>query len=216
MPTNHLSQKRASDIIEEKLARMIISLQLPPGAMITEADLAKQLDCGRTPLREALQRLAQQYLVVSVPRHGIFIAELNLLEYVQLIEAIAWLESGAAVLAAGRSNELDLAELKKNIQSTGNFFEKGDFLSVAEHDFMFHQKISEISRNKYLIDMTLRLHRLTSRFIYISLTNGMNIKVSMDEHHEIIEALERHDEEQAKKLTYDHMLKARERIISVL
>jgi GntR family transcriptional regulator, rspAB operon transcriptional repressor len=216
MPTSHLPNKRASDLIEEKLARMIISLELPPGAMITEADLSQRLECGRTPLREALQRLAQQYLVVSVPRHGIFIAELNLLDYVQLIEAIALLESGSAVLAASRLGEADIAELKENIDHTEIFFTAGDFLSVAEHDFKFHQKISQISRNKYLIDMTLRLHRLTSRFIYISLTNGMTIKTSLDEHHEIIEALENHAEEQARKLTYEHMLKAKERIISVL
>ena len=210
------NSKRASDIIENKLRRMIISLELPPGAKISEAELIQHLDCGRTPLREALQRLAEEYLVISVPRKGISIAELSITDYVQLIEAVSNVEGITARLASKRIKEEEIDELESLLQQTREAREKDDILSVAELDFAFHHHIAKYSRNRYLSDTIDRLHRLTSRFIYLAWKNGGNISISLDEHEDILEAFRNRDENTAQQKTFEHTQNAKERIIKAL
>ena len=208
--------KRASDAIEQQLHYMIISLELAPGTMISEAELMEKLKCGRTPLREALQRLIQQYLIVSVPRKGIFIAELNLLDYIQLIEAVAHLESLAAGLAAERASEAEIDELEKIVQAAVKASQADKILEIVELDYSFHHAMAQYARNRYLLDMTARLHHLTSRFIYLAMKNGLKTGVSLDEHLEIINAIRSRDKVVASQNTYMHTIHAKERILAAL
>ena len=94
---------RASDRIEHELRRMIVTLELAPGAEVSEPYLIERLKCGRTPLREALQRLAQEHLVVSVPRRGTSIAELSVSEFRELeeVRGLVPRPNGRHVLARG-------------------------------------------------------------------------------------------------------------------
>jgi len=207
---------RASDKIEQELRRMIITLELSPGAKVSEAELIERLQCGRTPLREALQRLAEEYLVVSVPRHGVSIAELSLTDYVQLIEAVSHLEGISAKLAANRINAAEIEKFQKLLVQSKNALSQDDILSILQLDFEFHQAIAQISRNRYLIDMVVRLHRLTSRFIYLAWQNGGSVQPSIDEHKAILQALIDKDTSEAERLTFEHTQNAKERIINAL
>jgi DNA-binding GntR family transcriptional regulator len=207
---------RASDRIAQELRKMIISLELQPGAKVSEADLVERLNCGRTPLREALQRLAEEYLVVSIPHHGVSIAELGLTDYVQLIEAVSHLESISTRLASQRLREEDIKKLKSIIEKSEKAHARDDILSIVEYDFNFHHTIALITRNRYIIHMTDRLHRLTSRFIYLAWRNGGEIHPSISEHKEILEALTERDAEKAENLTFEHTQNAKERIIQSL
>lgn len=215
-PIDQTQKKRASDQLEEKLVRMIISLELPPGTVISEIDLIKRLNCGRTPLREALQRLAQEYLIVPVPRHGIIIAELNLINYAQLIDAVALHESYSVYLAVNRSTDAELSGLSNIINAASEAFNDGDLLSVAELDLAFHRSIAELTRNVYLVDTTIRLHRMVSRYYFIALKNGLDAEISLAEHRKIIKAFRRRDSEEARNLAYLHMMDAKDRIASTL
>ena len=207
---------RASDVIERQIHRMIITLELAPGMMVSEAELMQRLKCGRPPLREALQRLTQEYLIISVPRKGVYIAELNLPDYFQLIEAVAHLESLAASLAAERATETEIGELEKIIEATAKASDADNILEIVEQDYNFHQKMARYGRNRYILDMTARLHHLTSRFIYLAMKNGLKTGVSLDEHREIVDAIRARDKETAGKCTYTHTIHAKERIIAKL
>ena len=215
-PTKQFHKKRSSDNIEEKLVEMIISLELPPGSVISEVDLIDRLHCGRTPLREALQRLAQEYLIVSIPRKGMFVAELDLINYVKLIEAVGLLESFSAYLAVDQCSNDEIDDLEENITSAQEAYSRGDLLRVAELDFEFHRRIAGFTRNEYIVDTFIRLYRLTSRYFFIALRNGLDLKISTDEHQRIVKGFRRRDAEEVKNVMYLHMVEARDRIAATM
>ncbi|MBI9044918.1 MAG: GntR family transcriptional regulator [Anaerolineaceae bacterium] len=206
----------AREKIEHQLRDLIITLELPPGNKISENDLIEKLNCGRTPLREALHRLSEEYLIISVPRRGISIAELNITDYVQLIEAVSHLEGITAKLAAQRATVNELSQLKKNIDEIESALRNEKILSVVDLDFEFHYLISKMARNRYLKDTVKRLHRLTSRFIYLAWKNGGHSVISLEEHQQIYEAILNKDFKKAQQYTFEHTMKAKERIINAL
>jgi branched-chain amino acid transport system substrate-binding protein len=207
---------RASDKIEAQLVKMIISLEIPPGAMINETELKNRLKCGRTPLREALQRLAQEHLIVSIPRKGMFVAELDLMNYVKLIEAVGLLESFSAYLAVDQYGSEEIDDLDDLISKAHEAYQIGNLLRVAELDFEFHRRIAEFTRNEYIVDCTIRLHRLISRYFFIALKNGLDVSVSTDEHQRIVKAFRRREAEEVKNLMYLHTIEARDRIAATM
>ncbi len=80
-----------TDRAYHELEEMIVTLQLPPGTVLSEQTLAVKLKIGRTPIREALQRLARDGLVVIMPRRGILVSEINLkLNCVCLRSGVSW------------------------------------------------------------------------------------------------------------------------------
>jgi DNA-binding GntR family transcriptional regulator len=89
----------------ERIKKKIVSLELSPGSVIDEAVLQAELDLGRTPIREALQRLSLEKLVVIVPRRGMFVADIGVMDLQRLFEVRVVLECMAARLAAQRGTE---------------------------------------------------------------------------------------------------------------
>jgi len=90
---------------------LIVTLDLPPGAVVSEADLMARLGMGRTPVREALRALARERLVEVYPRRGIFVAGVDPRELSALSEARSVLEPAAARLAAVRLTDTDRATI---------------------------------------------------------------------------------------------------------
>jgi len=93
-----------TDRAYRELEEMIVTLQLSPGTVLSEQALAVRLKIGRTPIREALQRLARDGLVVIMPRRGIMVSEINLRLQLRLLEVRRELERLMASLAAERAS----------------------------------------------------------------------------------------------------------------
>ncbi len=81
-----------SDLAYERIKEMIITAKLPPGALLTEGELASQLGMGRMPVREAMQRLAQDDLVMIVPRKGSFVLPIQVEDLQKIFELRGALE----------------------------------------------------------------------------------------------------------------------------
>src|SRR3954469_21260931 len=94
------------------IRELIVTLELPPGAVVREPELTERLGIGRTPVREALRRLAQERLVEVFPRRGMFVTEVDARDLARLCEVRLALEPEAARLAAERATQADLAELR--------------------------------------------------------------------------------------------------------
>src|SRR5450755_209148 len=88
-----------------ELEEQIVTLRLAPGSPVSEASLSKRLAIGRTPVREALQRLARERLVVILPRRGILVSEVNVRTQMRLLEVRRELERLLARAAARRSED---------------------------------------------------------------------------------------------------------------
>src|SRR6266568_8196335 len=100
-----------ADKAYHELRGLIVSLELAPGAVIDERELIERLGIGRTPVREALRRLAHDQLVEVYPRRGMFVTGVDVRELARLSEVREVLEPEAARLAAERATDVDRAEL---------------------------------------------------------------------------------------------------------
>src|SRR6266704_6965963 len=83
-----------------RLLERIVRLEMPPGSVVNEAQLREDLRIGRTPIREALQRLARENLVRSIPHRGTFVTDVNITDLARITEVRVVLEAHAARLAA--------------------------------------------------------------------------------------------------------------------
>jgi DNA-binding GntR family transcriptional regulator len=210
--SENLAPARESDRVAEDLRRMIINMELDPGSMVSESYLAELLDCGRTPLREAIQRLAEEYLVEPVPRRGIAIAGLSVVDLVDLIEALVLVEGHSARIACERFTDQEIAELAALVDRAEAAGHDSGFSTVAEIDFEFHHIIGRATGNRYLADTIARLHRLATRFGYVAWQRDRSAALSLSEHRAILAAFEQRDPDQAERITQEHSLKAKDRI----
>jgi DNA-binding GntR family transcriptional regulator len=205
---------RESDRVADDLRHMIITLELKPGDIVSEAYLGELLECGRTPLREALQRLSQEYLIEIIPRRGIAITDLTVIDLVDLVEALVLMESFSARLAAERISDQDLQRLEAVVAEAEQMANEATFTSVAALDFRFHHVIAEATGNRFLADTIARWHRLGTRFAYVAWQRQGSAVPSLAEHREILAAFRNRDPDEAERLTREHTLNARERITS--
>src|ERR1700722_14777736 len=101
LQTETLTEKAYRALEEE-----IVTLRIPPGTVVSEAILSRRLGVGRTPIREALQRLAREWLVVIMPRRGIVVSEIDPVRQPRLLEARREIERFLARAAAKRAAPL--------------------------------------------------------------------------------------------------------------
>lgn len=166
-PPMSLAEK-AYTVIEE----MIVTLQLAPGTVFSEAELSRQIDIGRTPLREALQRLTAERLVVTMPRRGMMVTEVNITEQLALLETRRVLDHLIATRAAKRATD-------KHRQELGDLATALTAAAAENHtdDFMRFDRecdrvLEEASRNAFAAQACAPLHAHCRRFWYAYQNNG--------------------------------------------
>ena len=107
----------------EMIEEMIVKLELLPGAAISEAELSARLQIGRTPVREALQRLAREHLVSILPQRGVLVSEIDVKRQLRLLETRREVERLVARSAARRASDaenLRFAVLAKEFAAAAN------------------------------------------------------------------------------------------------
>jgi DNA-binding GntR family transcriptional regulator len=183
----------------ERIKKKIVSLELSPGSVIDEAVLQ------RTPIREALQRLSLEKLVVIVPRRGMFVADIGVMDLQRLFEVRVVLECMAARLAAQRGTEEHwqcmeavLAELPAGTNPVDN-------QAIIAVDQACHEIIYEAIDNEFLQDTLITMYALSLRLWYFALTKIGDMRGAVLEHVAIMEALKGGDGEQAARLLEQHI-----------
>src|SRR3979490_1523366 len=130
-----------TDRAYRELEEMIVTLQLSPGTVLSEQALAVRLKIGRTPIREALQRLARDGLVVIMPRRGIMVSEINLRLQLRLLEVRREIERLMASLAAERATPEERREFAEVAEAMLGAAAKADdiaFLRLAQQLTILH------------------------------------------------------------------------------
>lgn len=213
MPDYSSPSPRESDRIEDALRRLILTLELEPGLAVSEAALMKNYGWGRTPLREAFQRLAEQSLLQIIPRQGIVITPLSLFEFVEVMDAMGMVIGPAASLACKRLAEAQLEALAQLVTQAENAAAQGDLVAVAELDYEFHRILAEATGNRYLSGYLLHLHRVATRFNLAAWRRDGSASHSIDEHRELMQALRGRDAEAVRRLMLEHIEGARQRVV---
>src|SRR5579859_2147973 len=126
--------ERAYELLVEKITR----LELSPGALLVEKNLMEQLQIGRTPIREALQRLAIEGLVQHRLNRGMFVSEISALGVQQIYEFRALIDGNAARLAAARANEKQMRDLRGQFSLIASATEQKDVDAFVQADRGFY------------------------------------------------------------------------------
>ena len=208
-----MTHSRESDRIENELRQLILTLALEPGQAVSEAALMERYGWGRTPLREAFQRLAEQSLLQILPRQGVIITPLSVFDFVAMMDAMAMVIGPAAALACQRLGGAELEHLEQVVALSETAAEQRDFVTVAEQDYEFHRTLAEATGNRYLRDYLLRLHQCATRFNFAAWQRDAQASPSMEEHHQIIAALRARDPGHARQVMLAHIQNARGRVL---
>ena len=179
---------------------------------LDERRLAEQLGISRTPIREALARLAQDGLVEIVPRKGVFIHRKSLSEILDMIVTWAALESMAAHIATREASDADLQALRRFAMRNSRSVSTAELSEYSEANIKFHQMILELSGSELLRStadgLLAHMHAVRRR----AMEEGDRASRSVADHMEIIEALEARDAELASRLVREHTMRLHDHI----
>lgn len=175
------------------LEELITTLQLPPGAFLSEMTLAERLGFGRTPIREALQRLARDGLVVVAPRRGILVSEINLRTQLRLLEARRVLEALLARLAAERADAAERARFADIAREMRAAADASDDLAFMRLDRDFNQMVSAAARNEFATRSIATMTALSRRFWYQHYKEVGDLGLSARLHADVAEAIAARD-----------------------
>ena len=194
---------------------LIVSLELAPGDPIREPDLTAKLGIGRTPVREALRRLALERLVEVYPRRGMFVTTVDVRDLARLCEVRAVLEPEAARLAAERATRPDLEGINALIEELADTRRRDD-RALIDLDERIHRTIYRTSHNQ-LLEETLEwyyTHALRIWMLALGRTNELQAAVS--EHVMLLDAIARGDGQAAARGMHAHVLSFEDAMREVL
>lgn len=202
----------------------IVSLHYQPGQPLEEATLVDELGIGRTPVREALQRLAADLLVESQPGKGFVVRPITLQNTKAAFAALQILELGVAELAVRQENRLLLETMRDANVQVAEAVNDMDIYRLVEANSAFHDAYARCSDNIYLVLSLQKVRCETNRLAYLSFGNEIdperNLKQHyasvIDQHNGVIEALRDRDADRLKALIVEHIGIFKSRIIHYL
>lgn len=179
------------------LEEMIVTLKLPPGSLWSEATLSESLGIGRTPVREAVQRLAEYHLVVIMKRHGIRIAEVNEQEQLLVLETRRELERLIAVRAARRASAEDKQTMAGMAQALMRAGKAGDVFELLRQYFVAKTFTAGCAGNRFSALAIAPLYTLSRRFYFMHHHELNDLPEVARLHAELLRAIATGDEEAA-------------------
>ena len=188
-----------------KIRDRIVCLDLAPGSVVNEGRLQAELAIGRTPIREALQRLAHEKLVHSVPHRGTFVTDVKITDLARITEVRVVLEAHAARLASERCTAADGAELSEllNALRSGRVKNQRELMNL---DQQIHRTIYQVARNSFLESTLERYFNLSLRLWFLVLDHDVRLRAAVEEHAELLEAVIAHDADRAEAIMRRHVV----------
>jgi DNA-binding GntR family transcriptional regulator len=186
------------------IRELIVSLDLVPGAVIDERELIERLGIGRTPVREALRRLAQEQLVEVYPRRGMFVTGVDARDLARLSEVREAIESQAARLAAERATDADRAEIDELLGELDAHAGSGE-RELMGLDERIHHAVYRFARNEFLESTAEQYFVLALRIWYLALDRAQELEGAVLEHRALLEAIRDGDGERAEATMRDHV-----------
>ncbi|WP_202396219.1 GntR family transcriptional regulator [Stappia sediminis] len=194
---------RNSDFVYQDLRREIISMRLTPGTAILEKNLAQRYGVSRTPVREAIVRLAKDRLIDVVAKSGTFVAPIPLAMVREALVARRALEAATVREATEKASESQFMEIRAIIQRQRENAQAGDEAAFHRADDDFHAAIAAAGRLAGIWDMIQQIRIQIERYRRLTLPQpGRMLKV-VGEHEAVLEAMVRRDADEAvAKMAY--------------
>lgn len=194
--------------IYTSLEKDIISGAVQPGSRFEEAELCRQFGVSRTPVREALLQLSATGLIELRPRQGAVVTAIPLAKMAQMFEVMAELEALCASLAAQRMTITERHLLETAQQDCRDFAGDGSedgLIRYFEANYAFHRVIYEGAHNDFLYQQTVQLRNRLTPYRRFRLQSPARLKISSDEHQQILECILAGDSAGAAATTRAHL-----------
>ena len=200
----------------EELRDRLVTLRIKPGEPLDEDQIGRELQMGRTPIREAIKRLALEKLVSVFPRRGTFAAEINIKDLAHITDVRKVLEGRAAHLAAERLTDARRRELDDLIAELRSSRGSDDMTALMALDTRVHRFIYQASDNPFLEETLYRYFNLSLRIWYLVLDRLPHMFQRVHEHEEMLQAIANRDAELAQEIVTEHIATFEREIRSVL
>lgn len=174
-------------------------LELPPGSAVSEATLSERLGIGRTPIREALQRLARERLVKILPRRGVIVSEINVKAQLRLLEVRRELERLVARSAARRATPAERARFRAVAKALNSAARTNDDVAFLRIDREFNELCLEAARNEFAATAMQLMASLSRRFWYLHYKQAADMPETAKLHADIAVAIAAGDPEAAAR-----------------
>lgn len=209
----HITTPSLSERAYAEIRRMIVRLELAPGAIIREESLRASLGLGRTPIREALQRLVRDQFVTVIPRRGMYVSGIDVGDLALLYETRAILEPYAMRLACVRSDANGWDEMAAVLNGANLSSTPEQLLAI---DRRCRELVWAAADNRFLTDHLDMLYAHSDRLWHLYLGDVADLHGMIAEHRMILDALRAGDAERAADLIESHMRRFDEQIQSAV
>ncbi len=212
------TELQAGSLIAERAYRelrdRIVTLRLAPGTVLREEELMAELDIGRTPLREAVKRLALENFVAVQPRRGTYVTEVDAAGIIHITEVRAELEGYAAGLAARRMDAGARRAAETLLEQIERLGRGDDHEALMRLDERIHSFIWAASGNPYLVDTLERYFSLSLRVWYVVLDRVPGLGHAVHDQVDLLRALIDRDAQLAQAIMREHVLAFQRDIIA--
>jgi len=191
----------------EWLKNKIITLEYSMGSPLSETDLCKEMGLGRTPVREAILQLQAEGLVYIRPKKGTFVSSIDFFDFEKLLESRIMLETYVVHRLAGAMPEEQLKRFRSFFDDVPTMIERMEIGGLLKVERTFHEELVYLLENKYLNAIADRIYDSVARTWNISFKKRSqdSLKETLNDHLEILDALEGGDPQTAEKVVLKHI-----------
>jgi DNA-binding GntR family transcriptional regulator len=193
--------------VYETLRNEILTMALAPGQLLDETTLAERFDMSRSPIREALIRLAGDELVVTLPNRSTIVAPIEIVTFPKYVEALDIAQRMNTRLAAALRTDADLKTIARRQKEFEAAVGTSDHLQMSEANKKFHMAIANAGRNPYLASFYERLLNQGQRMLHLHfeyLERTHDGYLLTDEHQLMLDAIKAKDVDRADELAHAH------------
>ena len=208
----YVKKKQGSkqEVAYQKIKEAILKNEYEPDTMLLEGNLCAALGFSRTPVREALRRLASEGFVEFVPEKGTFVPRIRLEDLIEIYDVREALEGMAARVCALKGDEKVVAKLEEIVNSLYDNLVKGEKSQSVREDMEFHNVIIKGCNNSRLEAFLKTMIDQINRFAATTVNDNERLKISYTEHKKVLDAIKNKDADMAEKAIREHIRSVKE------
>jgi hypothetical protein len=204
------------EAIFQKLRLLLVEGKIPPGSKLNERELAESLKVSRTPIREAIRRLAADGLVELIANRGAIALQLSVVDVINTFDVIADLEGFSGELAAKNISDAALSELEALQYEMMASYARRDLSSYYKLNLRIHQLINQAANNPVLSKLFSQVNARIEALRFRSNQDGVKWEKAVEEHQEMLDALKARDSARMRKIMMQHVKNKRDVVVQLI
>lgn len=200
----------------QTLKSLLVEGKISPGSKLNERELAERLNVSRTPIREAIRRLAADGLVELIANRGAIAVQLSIDDVIHTFDVIAELEGYSGELAAKNISDSTLSELEALQYEMMASYARRDLSSYYKLNLRIHRLINQAANNPVLATLFSQVNSRIEALRFRSNQDGVKWEKAVEEHQEMLDALKARDSARMRKVMITHVTNKRDVVVQLL